>query len=68
MAYILVGVLAPHEAGFYQSYGNDTTCKVQGFMIQLGQTSMFYNLCLSLYFLLVVRFNKKNTRSRFGNG
>ena len=59
MAYILVGVLAPQEAGFYQSYGNDTTCKVQGFMIQLGQTSMFYNLCLSLYFLLVVCFNWK---------
>ena len=59
MAYILVGVLAPYEAGFYQSLGNDTTCKLQGFMIQLGQTSMFYNLCLSLYFLLVVCFNWK---------
>ena len=52
---MLVGVMAPYEAGFYLSRGNDTTCKIQGFMIQLGQTaSMFYNLCLSLYYFLVI--------------
>ena len=55
IAYMLVGVMAPYEAGFYLSRGNRTTCKIQGFMIQLGQTaSMFYNLCLSLYFFLVI--------------
>ena len=52
---MLVGVMAPYEAGFYLSRGNQTTCKMQGFMIQLGQTaSMFYNLCLSLYFFMVI--------------
>ena len=55
IAYMLVGVMAPYEAGFYLSRGNETTCKMQGFMIQLGQTaSMFYNLCLSLYFFTVI--------------
>ena len=55
IAYMLVGVMAPYEAGFYLSRGNQTTCKMQGFMIQLGQTaSMFYNLCLSLYFFTVI--------------
>lgn len=50
--------MAPQEAGFYQSRGNATTCKVQGFMIQLGQTtSMIYNLCLSLYYFLVIIFS-----------
>ena len=54
-AYMLVGVLAPYDAGFYLSRGNVTTCKIQGFMIQLGQsTSMFYNMFLALYFFLVV--------------
>ena len=64
MAYILVGVLAPYSAGFYLSRGNETTCKIQGFMIQLGQTSMFYNLVLSVYFLLVIAFNWKEKQLR----
>jgi len=51
--------MAPAEAGFYQSFGNEATCDVQGFMIQLGQTSMFYNLLLSVYFCLVIVFNWK---------
>ena len=57
LAYVLVAVMAPHEAGFYLSRGNDATCILQGFMIQLGQTSMFYNICLALYFWLVISHN-----------
>ena len=59
VAYMLVGVMAPVEAGFYLSRGNDTTCKIQGFLIQLGQASIFYNLFLTVYFLLVIAFNWK---------
>ena len=60
IAYMLVGVMAPYEAGFYLSRGNETTCKMQGFMIQLGQSaSMFYNLCLSLYFFMVIMLSWK---------
>ena len=58
LSFILGGVLAPREAGFYRSRGSYQSCKVQGFMLQMGQTcSMFYNLCLSLYFLFVMVFN-----------
>lgn len=59
MAYILVGVMAPRDGGFYLSLGNDTTCSAQAFMIQLGLTSMFYNLFLSLYFMMVICHNWK---------
>ena len=76
LAYILVGVLAPYDAGFYLSRGNEETCKFQGFLIQLGQTtSMFYNLFLSLYFLFVIvygwrerRFKKKHQVGPYGCG
>ena len=61
-AYMMVGVMAPYEAGFYLSRGNDATCKAQGFLIQLGHTSMFYNLCLSVYFLLIIVCNWKERR------
>ena len=59
LAYALVGVMAPKDDGFYLSKGNDATCKVQAFMIQLGLTSVFYNLFLAVYFYLVIRRNWK---------
>lgn len=55
--YMLVGVMAPHSSGFYLSRGNETTCSIQGFFTKLGYTSIFYNLCLSFYFLLVICYN-----------
>ena len=62
-AYTLVGVMAPYEAGVYLSRGNMGSCKVQGFMIQLGQTmSMCYNVFLALYFLLVIVFGWREHR------
>ena len=62
LAYALVGVMAPVEEGFYQSLGNDVTCAVQGFMVQLGLTSIFYNLCLAIYFYLVIHRNWKESQ------
>lgn len=38
----------------YGAAGNDGTCTAQGFFIQLGMTSIFYNCSLSLYYMLVV--------------
>ena len=62
-AYMLVGVMAPYDAGFYLSRGNITTCKIQGCMIQLGQTgSMLYNLFLSLFFFFVIVFGWREQR------
>lgn len=54
VAYFLNGVMTPVENGFYQAFGNISTCRLQGFMIQLGYTSIFYNLGLSLYFWFVI--------------
>ena len=64
IAYMLVAVMAPRDAGFHLSRGNDATCTLQGFMIQLGQSSMFYNICLAFYFLLVIVYNWKERMFR----
>ncbi len=64
VAYMLTGVLVPTSAGQYESHGNGATCKLQGFLIQLGATSLFYNLLLSVYFLLLVNYNWKERRFR----
>ena len=59
VAYTLATVMTDEASGFYESTGNTITCRIQAFMIQLGLTSMTYNLFLSGYFLLVICFNFK---------
>ena len=36
--------------------GTEATCKCQAFFIQLGFTSIFYNVSLALYYVLVVAY------------
>jgi len=38
----------------YGAVGNIATCKIQAFLVQLGFTSIFYNVSLALYYLLVI--------------
>jgi hypothetical protein len=46
-------------SGIYGARGNEKTCKTQGFFVQLGYTSILYNMSLSFYFLMVVRYGMK---------
>ncbi|CAB9502251.1 expressed unknown protein [Seminavis robusta] len=39
--------------------GNLQTCEFQGFLIQLGLATPLYNAALSIYYVLLVRFNWK---------
>jgi hypothetical protein len=48
--------------GIYGAKGNEATCTAQGFFIQLGYTSIFYNMSLSFYFMLVVRYGMKENQ------
>jgi hypothetical protein len=49
-------------SGIYGAKGNEQTCKMQGFFVQLGYTSIFYNMSLSFYFLLVVRYGMRENQ------
>jgi hypothetical protein len=42
--------------GLFGNMGNETTCNIQGFFIQLKAGNPFYNTFLALYFVLVVKF------------
>ena len=59
LAYILVGVLHPVKDGFWNARGNLTTCRMQGAMVQIGFTSLYYNTFLAIYFFLVICYNWK---------
>ena len=39
------------------SIGNIASCTAQGFFIQTGVGFMIYNACLSIYYVLIVRYN-----------
>jgi hypothetical protein len=46
----------------YGEGGNDAICTFQGFLAQLGLTSIFFNLSLSAYYLMVISFGWRETR------
>ena len=46
---------APIDSEFvYGAVGTEATCKMQGVLVQLGFTSVYYNVSLSTYYLLGV--------------
>eukprot|EP00980_Cylindrotheca_fusiformis_P029422 scaffold23472_cov106-Cylindrotheca_fusiformis.AAC.1 len=52
----------PMPTGVYGARGNSATCTAQGFFIQLGYTSAFYNLMLSVYYVLVIKKGMRETQ------
>ena len=50
--------------GVYGAHGSAATCTAQGFFVQLGYTGIFYNLALSIYYLLVIRYGWREERLR----
>ena len=44
------------------SRGNDVTCTVQGFFIQLGTTAAFVNVSLAVYYYWIITLNWTETR------
>lgn len=44
--------------------GNNAICNTQGFFLQLGLTIPVLNACLSLYYLLVIRYSWSEARIR----
>ena len=62
--YMMSSIMLPHEAGFYQSLGNETTCRAQAILLLIGQTSIYYNMALSFYYLLVICYGWKERQFR----
>ena len=59
VSHALATSVAPIDSGLYQARGNDATCTAQGVLIQLGLSSMLYNMLVSIYFWLVICHNWK---------
>jgi hypothetical protein len=60
VSWILTPFLLPEETSpRVWARGTDTTCTILGTISQLGYAAIFYNLILSVYYLLTVRFGVK---------
>lgn len=44
------------------AFGNEASCKAQGFIVQFSISSVLYNACLSVYYLLVVKYGWKGRK------
>jgi hypothetical protein len=40
----------------WQAHGNDVTCSIQGFAMQLGSTLFCYNAALSIFYVLMIAY------------
>jgi hypothetical protein len=56
IGYIFGSALTPAEVGIYGSIGNEQTCGFQAFLFQIGIASIYYNLVLSVYFVMIVKY------------
>jgi hypothetical protein len=52
----------PAETGILWAVGTVTSCNFQGFFTQFGISSPLYNLSLSIYYVLAVRFGWREER------
>ncbi|KAL7478927.1 hypothetical protein ACHAW6_004684 [Cyclotella cf. meneghiniana] len=46
----------PKSDQLYGAKGNDLTCAVQGFFIQIGTIACFLNVSLAVYYLLTIKY------------
>lgn len=61
LAWVFSTAPIPSDEGWYVegAIGNDITCGIQSFFVQLGFTSVFYNVSLAAYYVLVVVYSWK---------
>lgn len=48
--------------GVYMALGNDLTCRIQGFFIQFSIMTPILNLCLSIYYILFIKYSWKEAK------
>jgi len=57
IGYSLTSLSLPKGDHMYQSVGNVASCGVQGFLIQLGTTSAYVNVSLSIVYSLMIKYS-----------
>lgn len=57
--------LPTHKEDYIRgAQGNQTTCDIQGFFIQFGTISLYINVSIAFYYLLIIRYSWREHRLR----
>jgi len=54
----------PKEDYVHGAEGNKASCRAQGFFIQIGTISMYINVSIAFYYLLIIQFSWREQRLR----
>ena len=57
IAYAFSVLPLPRSSGTYAAIGNDLTCSIQGFIVQMGLLVPCYNACLCIWYLKSIKYN-----------
>jgi len=64
LGYAFSSLPIPEEDYILGAKGNPASCKAQGFFIQLGTTSLYINVSMAFYYLLIIQFSWRERRLR----
>jgi len=64
LGYAFASLPIPKEDYILGAKGNPASCKAQGFFIQLGTISLYINVSMAFYYLLVIQFSWRERRLR----
>ena len=56
-SYALASFPTPKDQYIYGAQGNMASCTAQGFFIQLGTISLYMNVSIAFYYLLIIKFS-----------
>jgi hypothetical protein len=62
LGYVFTSLPTPKEDYVYGAVGNEASCKAQGFFIQIGTISLFINVSIAFYYLLIIQFSWREHR------
>ena len=62
LGYVFTSLPTPKEDYVYGAVGNEASCKAQGFFIQIGTISLYINVSIAFYYLLIIQFSWREHR------
>jgi len=57
MGYAFASYPSPKELHIHGAQGNAASCTAQGFFIQIGTISLYINVSIAFYYLLIIKFS-----------
>jgi len=64
IGYAFTSLPIPEEDYIYGAKGNTASCKAQGFFIQIGTISLYINVSIAFYYMLIIQFSWREYRLR----